>query len=97
MGEGDDHSKCYTLVILLIAFTCIVLGLDVLIAGKSVGGALVCILIPIVLMLVTFIFTSDSKESVGVKLEKSWCHNNGSSTHGFAAWCGWIGCVYVWV
>lgn len=62
MGEGDDHSKCYTLVILLIAFTCIVLGLDVLIAGKSVGAALVCILIPIVLMLgaVPFMLVMDT-------------------------------------
>lgn len=59
MGEGDDHSKCYTLVILLVY---IVLGLTVLIAGKSVGAALVCILIPIVLMLgaVPFMLVMDT-------------------------------------
>lgn len=62
MGEGDDHSKCYTLVILLIAFTCIVLGLTVLTAGKSVGVALLCILIPMAVMLgaVPFMLVMDT-------------------------------------
>lgn len=62
MGEGDDHSKCYTLVILLIAFTCIVLGLTVLTAGKSVEVALLCILIPIAVMLgaVPFMLVMDT-------------------------------------
>lgn len=59
MGEGDDHSKCYTLVMLLVY---IVLGLTVLMARKSVGVALVCILIPIVLMLgaVPFMLVMDT-------------------------------------
>jgi hypothetical protein len=59
---GDDHSKCYTLVILLIAFTCIVLGLDVLIAGRSVGAALICVLTPIILLAgaVPFILVMDT-------------------------------------
>lgn len=59
MGEGDDHSKCYTLVMLLVY---IVLGLTVLIAGKSVGVALLCILIPMAVMLgaVPFILVMDT-------------------------------------
>lgn len=62
MGEGDDHSKCYILVMLLILLDYIVLGLTVLIAGKSVGAALVCILTPIVLMIgaVPFMLVMDT-------------------------------------
>lgn len=56
MGEGDDHSKCYTLVILLIMFDYILLGLIVLIAGKSVGMALICVSTPIVLLVLAVPF-----------------------------------------